>query len=247
MSKCLQAGCSSCHSANNIQTLKESYFDIRFRTFFQLSYLQPFETETVVSKTVISVLNGCSIGRNAVYVLLTHPVQNAVLKWKRTFYFSLQMLQPVAELCLQLFHFERATHVARKSTDYRGTKSYIILFYISQRKRTVNVYGSLYVCNCKSRGPWNFMGQDSRDHRIIVARSRRLSQPRVVAFYGRAESRHLKVDTVSDWATDEGREFHSGIVLCTKDFWYSVVCVRGLFIFICFNEICRICCVNTHT
>ena len=50
---------------------------------------------------------------------------------------------------------------------------------------------------------------------IIVARSRRLSQWRVVALYGRAESRHLKVDTVSDWATDEGREFHSGIVLCT--------------------------------
>ena len=33
---------------------------------------------------------------------------------------------------------------------------------------------------------------------IIVARSRRLSQRRVVALYGRAESRHLKVDTVSD-------------------------------------------------
>jgi len=57
------------------------------------------------------------------------------------------MLQPVAELCLQLFHFERATHVARKSADYPGTKSYIILFYISQRKRTVDVYGSLSVCN----------------------------------------------------------------------------------------------------
>ena len=54
---------------------------------------------------------------------------------------------------------------------------------------------------------------------IIVASSRTLSQRRVVALHGIAESRYLKVDTVSDWATNEGREFHSATVLCTKDFW----------------------------
>ena len=42
--------------------------------------------------------------------------------------------------------------------------------------------------------------------------------------------RHLKLYTVSDknWATECGKEFQSGMVMCTNDFWSSVMLLRGL-------------------
>ena len=45
---------------------------------------------------------------------------------------------------------------------------------------------------------------------------------------GSAASRHLKEYTVPDWATECGNEFQSGMVMCTNDFWSSVVLVIGL-------------------
>ena len=45
---------------------------------------------------------------------------------------------------------------------------------------------------------------------------------------GSTASRHLKASAVPDWATECGKEFQLGMVMCTNDLWSSVELVLGL-------------------